>query len=196
MVCASFLLLSSSHLMADTQKGPDVILRDGINEIIDVILKIEDRGTRFEKVKEIFFRSFDLPRLAGMTLGGTHWRSLDMKQKVLFTEKYSDFVLTFYLDKLESYDGNKVKVGSPELKSKGKKAIVPMEVEFQGNMAKLNYSMVASKQGWKIYDVEVEGVRLSTTYRNQFVEVLEKSKFDGLIAELERLTKQASTPKP
>ena len=73
----------------------------------------------------------------------------------------------------------------------GKKAIVPTQVEVQGNMAELKYSCILNKEGWRIYDVEVEGVRLSTTYRNQFSDVLEKNKFSGLMAELDRLIEQA-----
>jgi phospholipid transport system substrate-binding protein len=126
-----------------------------------------------------------------MTLGGSSWRELEMGQKVTFTEKYSEFVLSFYLDKLEGYDGNKIEVGEPEFKSKGKKAIVPTGIEFQGKMAQLKYSMILGENSWKIYDVEVEGVRLSSTYRNQFQDVLRKSDFDGLISELDRLISQA-----
>lgn len=186
----SFLLLAlgGSSLFA---AAPDQVVKQGIDELIQVIQTEKASELRYQKVKSIFGKYFDLPRLAGMTLGGQSWRGLSMDQKRSFTEKYSEFVLAFYLSKLEDYNGQKVQVGSPELKSGGKKALVPTTVEFQGKEALLKYSMVQKGDTWQIYDVEVEGVRLSSTYRNQFQGVLNKSKFEGLLAELDRLIAQS-----
>lgn len=189
--CMMLTFSVAMPLQAADVAAPETFVKSGIDSIIDVIVNEKDRAVRYKKVKEIFHKSFDLPRLAGMTLGGSSWRDLSMDQKVTFTDKYSEFVLSFYLDKLESYDGNKIEVGEPDFKSEGKKAIVPTNIEFQGKMAQLKYSMILGKDSWKIYDVEVEGVRLSSTYRNQFQDVLEKSEFEGLIAELDRLIGQA-----
>jgi phospholipid transport system substrate-binding protein len=190
MVCCCLLVSFFSPLYSDVA-APETFVKSGIDSIIEVIVNEKDRGERYRKVKKIFLKSFDLPRLAGMTLGGSSWRELKMEQKVAFTDKYSEFVLSFYLDKLEGYDGNKIEVGEPEFKSNGKKAIVPTLIEFQGKQAQLKYSMILGEKSWKIYDVEVEGVRLSSTYRNQFQDVLKKSQFEGLIAELDRLISQA-----
>jgi phospholipid transport system substrate-binding protein len=37
-------------------------------------------------------------------------------------------------------------------------------------------------QGWKVYDLNVFGVWLGETYRNQFAQEINKSGVDGLIA--------------
>jgi len=54
-------------------------------------------------------------------------------------------------------------------------------------MAKVNYSMSSKNGKWLVYDFEVEGVRLSSTYRSQFAKVLKEKGFDGLMGELNRL---------
>ena len=42
------------------------------------------------------------------------------------------------------------------------------------------------KQGWRIYDVEVQGVSLIKTYRSQFAEVLSKGSIEDLLQKLEQ----------
>lgn len=193
-----FILLNFSFLFSEASK-PEDFVKKNIQDIIEIVVK--EKGTsdaeieaRRQKIKDIFVSCFDLPRLAGMTLGGSEWKQLNLEQKKLFTEKYAEFVLSFYIGKIENYNNNKIVFGDVDIKSGGKRATVNTKVEFQGAMAKMNYSLTMLDNQWKIYDVEVEGVRLSTTYRSQFQSILRKSSFEGLIAEIDKLiAKQLKT---
>jgi phospholipid transport system substrate-binding protein len=48
------------------------------------------------------------------------------------------------------------------------------------------YKLYKSKQGWRIYDIEIQGVSLISTYRSQFDEILRKKTVDDLFAKLEK----------
>lgn len=196
MAILAICLLTFGSVNAEAMKA-DQFIQKNIQDIIEIVVNNKDESKKEEKrskIRTIFIECFDLPRLAGMTLGGTEWKQLSLEEKKLFTEKYAEFVLSFYVSKIEGYNNNKVVVDKATLKSGGKRAVVPTKVEFEGAMANINYSLSLFEKKWRIYDVEVEGVRLSTTYRAQFQSILRKSSFEGLIAEIDKLiAKQLKT---
>ncbi len=53
-----------------------------------------------------------------------------------------------------------------------------------GPAVNLNYRLERTPQGWKIYDVNVEGIWLIQNYRNQFAQEINQSGIDGLIQAL------------
>lgn len=191
------ILFLSSSLWAYEKSDPTATVEEAVGKIVDIAIKMksdEQDEARFDAFRKVFQQYFDVRRLSAMTLGGPAWKSLDKGQKSAYSKKFTDFVVSFYTGKLKEYDNNKIVYKEPRFKSKGKKAIVPSLIEYQGKMAKLNYSMVFKKGVWKMYDVEVEGIRLSSTYRSQFKDVLKKDKFEGLLKELDRLIDNQRNP--
>src|SRR5262245_18990250 len=59
-----------------------------------------------------------------------------------------------------------------------------------GRPVLVDYSMRKTEQGWKIYDIVVEGVSLVLTYRSEFDQVVKQEGIDGLIKRLS----QKNTP--
>lgn len=192
-----FLVSLTSLCFSETTKtykqgeGALNYVKGSVDEIINVIetMKKGDKEKRRAKISSVFYESFDPVRLTAMTLKSS-WKELDNDQKKAFTKKYSEFVLSFYANKLESYNNNKVVYSKEEYKSGGKKAVVFTMVEFEGAMAKVNYSLAFKNDAWKIYDVEVEGVRLTSTYRSQFQSLLKKKSFEKVLEEMDKLIKK------
>ena len=50
----------------------------------------------------------------------------------------------------------------------------------------LDYRLEKTSDGWRIYDLNVENIRLIENYRNQFTQEINKSGIDGLIAALNK----------
>ena len=48
----------------------------------------------------------------------------------------------------------------------------------------VEYAMRKTPEGWKIYDITVEGVSLVLTYRGEFEQVVRETGVDGLIQRL------------
>ena len=62
---------------------------------------------------------------------------------------------------------------------------VRCEVEqADGNPVQLAYAMYRTADGWKIYDVMVEGISLVTNYRSSFAAIIQQQGMDGLIRRL------------
>lgn len=162
--------------------------QEDLKQTVTQVLKILDgKKSRKEKraaITEIYDANFDAEKLGSNTLK-SDFKKLDDSQKKEFSEKFSRFVLEFYLDKIDRYNRNKVEFIGEELK--GTRATVMTLLEYQGKMAKVNYSMIQKGDRWMVYDFEVEGVRLSSTYRSQFAKVFKEGGFEGLMTEINKL---------
>jgi phospholipid transport system substrate-binding protein len=56
--------------------------------------------------------------------------------------------------------------------------------------------MRKGSDGWKIYDIVVDGISLVLTYRSQFEEAARNSGVEGLITQLQDKTKAQPLVKP
>jgi phospholipid transport system substrate-binding protein len=54
----------------------------------------------------------------------------------------------------------------------------------------VEYAMGKTPEGWKIYDITVEGVSLVLTYRGEFEQILRESGVEGLIRRLEERNRE------
>src|SRR5206468_228987 len=54
-----------------------------------------------------------------------------------------------------------------------------------GKPLPVDYAMHKTAEGWKIYDITVEGVSLVLTYRSEFDAIVKQEGIDGLIKRLE-----------
>ncbi|MBT8357256.1 MAG: ABC transporter substrate-binding protein, partial [Desulfobacterales bacterium] len=98
----------------------------------------------------------------------------------LFTKRLKDS----YLDKMLLYSDEKIKYkASVQIK---KKVHIPTILISKDNKIDILYKLYKSKQGWKIYDIEIQGVSFISTYRSQFDEILRKGTVDDLLAKLEK----------
>jgi phospholipid transport system substrate-binding protein len=58
-------------------------------------------------------------------------------------------------------------------------------------MVAIDYEMEKTPNGWKVYDVKVEGVSLVTTYRDTFTSEVKEGGVDGLIKSLAAKNRQS-----
>ncbi|MBS0619310.1 MAG: ABC transporter substrate-binding protein, partial [Spirochaetes bacterium] len=135
-------------------------------------------------IGQIYYAHFDLEKMGANTLK-SDYKTLSDDQKKEFSKKFGKFVLAFYLDKMDKYEKNKIQFIGDEVR--GNRATVATLLEYQGKMARVNYSMLQKGERWLVYDFEVEGVRLSSTYRSQFAKVLKEKGYDGIDRELDKL---------
>jgi phospholipid transport system substrate-binding protein len=62
-----------------------------------------------------------------------------------------------------------------------------------GRSIPVEYSMRKTPEGWKIYDVTVEGMSLVITYRGEFEQIVRQSGIDGLLARLAEKNRPAKS---
>lgn len=177
---AAVMIIGAAALNASAQED----LKKAVSQVLKTLDSKKPKKEKRQIISEIYHANFDLDKMASNTLKAD-FKKLNDGQKKEFAEKFGRFVLEFYLDKIDKYDRNKIEFVGEEIK--GNRATVLTLLEYQGKMAKVNYNMTQKGERWLVYDFEVEGVRLSSTYRSQFAKVLKEQEFEGLMEELGKL---------
>lgn len=124
---------------------------------------------------------------------GRHWRQASDEQRDGLVEAFKNTLIRTYSGALSKVDQlSEIKVqpfrGDPEAAD----VVVRSVVSQRGNPdVAVDYRMENTPEGWKIYDINIEGIWLIQNYRNQFAQVINEQGFDGLI---EALNKQRVQP--
>ncbi|MGD2269213.1 MAG: ABC transporter substrate-binding protein [Desulfobacterales bacterium] len=178
------IFISNATAMADEPNPVQVLLKRKINAVISVLQsKKLDAQAKKKEVSEIVTPIFDFPLMAKLTLGKEHWPGLAEEKKKKFTDLFVRLLKDFYLDKINDYSDEKVVYQSPA--QVGNKVHIPTELISKDTKISMLYKFYRAGDGWKIYDIEVEGVSLIVTYRSQFDQVLRKGTIDDLLIKLE-----------
>lgn len=166
------------------------LIKSKTDKVLSIIRK-KDLSER-EKKKKIFEIArplFDFKTMARLTLGKKNWNKLTPEQRKRFTDLFIKRLRMTYLDRVTIHGDEKVEYKPAVVKSE-KRIYVPSVVISKGDRISVLYKFWKSPRGWRIYDVEVEGVSIVRTYRSQFLDILRKGTIDDLFRELERFTKK------
>ena len=72
-----------------------------------------------------------------------------------------------------------------EITKQTKKLTVKSQVLYKGELIPMNFSFGLFKDGWRFYDVRIEGVSYIKNYRNQFDAEITATGIDAVIKRLE-----------
>lgn len=183
----NLLLLTFVFSPLTASEQAEAVLEKAVNKITSILKSGQSTAAKRKAISDLYYANFDTDALARATLRRAYKTELNKAQKKKFTQKFAEFILYYYTQKIDSYNNNKIVFDGSRTLRKNRLALVRTKVETEGSMAQVNYSMIKRGGAWKVYDVEIEGVKLSTTYRSQFVKVLKNKGFSGLMYEIDKL---------
>lgn len=179
------LLVISQVGWADDKSAAKELLVSKLEAALTVLQnKNLGQDDKNKQVLEIVEPIFDYGLMAKLTLGRKYWPGLSEEKRERFTDLFVKRLKASYLDKLSLYTDEKVAYEAPV--QKGIKVQIPTKVISKDNNISMLYKLYKSEHSWKIYDLEIEGVSLISTYRSQFYEILGKGTVDDLLLKLEK----------
>ena len=179
------LLVSSQLVLAESTKDAADFLKAKLDAVFSVLEKNDlEKQAKSEEIVEIVTPMFDFPLMARLSLGRKHWTGLADEKKDRFTELFIKRLRQSYLNKLTAYNDEKIIYGSAI--AVNNKIHIPTDLVSTGKKISMLYKLYASKSGWRIYDVEIQGVSIIRSYRSQFAESLKNGTFDDLLEKLEK----------
>ena len=192
-VLAGFLLLIfclsfSPALLNAAETGPELQLKSSIDKLLLVLRDENLKGSekkqlRRERIAEVVFMQFNMQRMAKLSLG-RGWRDLDTAQRDHFVEDFRKLLAKSYVATIDGYAGEKISYIKEIIK--GDKAEVRTLVIGSGKEIPLNYKLKLKDGRWLIYDVIIENVSLVRNYRSQFIPIIKKSGYAGLVKQIEK----------
>jgi phospholipid transport system substrate-binding protein len=143
-------------------------------------------------VTRILLPYFDSDYAAQLVLG-QYWRGATDEQRKRFVSAFYHSMLRTYSSALANFTGDRLKVmpyaGDV---TTAKSATVRTQVrKSDGGMIGVNYSLRRTEQGWKVWDVVIEGISYVKSFRDDYGAEVQRGGLEALIARLET---QANAP--
>ena len=180
------------------QEAPDELVRRSTNEILAAIKADKDlqagNQKKIEKLaEEKVLPYFNFARMTQLAVG-RNWREASDAQKKALTDEFRNLLIRTYSTSLSQYRNQTIDVKPLKMAATETDVIVKTQViQPGGQPIPIDYSVEKTTDGWKVYDVLIDGVSLVTNYRSSFNTEIQKSGIDGLIKSLaERNAKNAA----
>ena len=184
----AFLLLYSSSLVhAGTLAGPEAVVKATTQSVLERIGTdpgiIEDPDRLFSTMNELVLPRFDFDRISKRVLG-KYWKQASDEQRRRFVSEFQRLLINTYAAALGSSDGSSIRFRPSKSRSETEVSVRTEVARNGGSGIPINYEMHLVPEGWKVYDVAVDGVSLSMTYRNDFRSQARREGIDALIARM------------
>ena len=172
---ALFLLLGSSAALANSvdQRDPLAIIEETTTQMLETLDERREEFTADPEqlrtiVREDLLPLLDLEYSARLILG-REGRKVSPEQLDAFSLAMSNVLVNRYSDGLLEFRSDKqIEVLPMKGKSSEKLTRVRTRIKLEnGGFAPVDYAFRKTEQGWKAFDVTVEGISYIITFRNQ-----------------------------
>jgi phospholipid transport system substrate-binding protein len=138
---------------------------------------------------------FDTEYAARLVLG-QYWRTATPDQKKRFIDAFYHSLLNNYGSALAEFTADRLKVFPTKVDPNADHATVRTEVKRDnGDRIAVNYSLHKTPDGWKAYDVNIDGISYVKSYREDFGAQIQQQGIDSVIARLEKGEKPSDISK-
>ncbi|MCC6534035.1 MAG: ABC transporter substrate-binding protein [Burkholderiales bacterium] len=186
LLLLSFIALGMVWGSARAQDmAPDVLVKRTTDEIISHIRKDKELVSNSRKLLELVdakvLPHFNFTRMTTLAVGRP-WRDATAAQREQLVQQFRTLLVRTYSTALEQYSNQTIDVRPVALKQGETETTVRTQINQPGGPPiPMEYRMEKTPEGWKVFDVSVEGVSIVTTYRSTFATEVSRGGIDGLI---------------
>ncbi|MEM7276595.1 MAG: ABC transporter substrate-binding protein [Pseudomonadota bacterium] len=174
--------------------APDTVIR-GAAEALASALR-DDRETLetdsdalYQLINSILEPRFDQKYAAQLVLGRS-WRTASDAQKTAFIDAFYNTMLRRYADGVLQFDEERMTVLPYKPGKQGKKKNPRTKVKTSvvlddGTEVPVDYGLVLRADGWKVYDVVIEGISYVRNFRTELNAEVTAKGLDAVIARLQ-----------
>lgn len=185
--------LSASWLVgtaawAQGTQAPDALVKQLSSEVLESVksdkaIQAGDRKKLLALVDGKILPHVNLARMTDEALG--RYRSqATPEQKQRLQDEYKQLMVYTYAGAFRQVKDQTLKFLPYRAAADAGDVTVKTQLVGGGEPVNLNYFLEKNADGWKIYDLDAAGVRLSLTYKSQFEREIGASGVDGLITKL------------
>jgi phospholipid transport system substrate-binding protein len=192
------VLLGYVFLVTAQDLGPEDLVRRVTQEVLDAIkgdaqLAAGDRQKMLKLAEDKVLPHVDFEEAARLAVGRS-WAQATPEQRKQVVAEFRAMLVRTYASAIDAYRGQTLQVLPVRMKPADTDVTVRNRYLRPGAPPVIiEYQMSKTAQGWKIYDIGVEGVSLVITYRSEFDAVIRQDGIEGLIR---RLAEKNAPPKP
>jgi phospholipid transport system substrate-binding protein len=196
-------LVASASFAAENaaQLGPhELVTKVAQDTLKDLDANREEYKKNPNKIRELVDKNmlphFDT-RYAAQLVLAKHWRSATPEQRERFVEAFYQTLLQNYGEALLEFTPDRLKILPFQGDPNAKVATVRSEVRRDnGQRVPVNYSLRKTPDGWKAYDVQIEGISYVKSFRTDFGSEIQQNGLDAVITRLEQQVASGTVKKP
>ncbi|QKE29084.1 lipid asymmetry ABC transporter MlaABCDEF, periplasmic component MlaC [Arcobacter acticola] len=185
------LIIAATFSYANALKQNEI--KEQMTKKIDSVLLVLEKKNltipqKGDEIIKIIDEVFDYELMARISLGKETWNSISEQKQKEFTKIFENKLKKSYIEKLELYNDQKVQIIALKPYNNTRLQLETQLVGKEGNY-QINYNFynkAKDSEQWLIYDVDLVGVSIIQTYRQQFAGLLKEKSFDEMLVLLEK----------
>jgi phospholipid transport system substrate-binding protein len=185
---------------AAATEGPTEVVQAASQGMLQALDKDRDAYRRDpakvgQLVDKYLLPHFDTEFAARLVLG-QHWRDATPEQRQRFIHAFYQSLLNNYGAALSEFTADRLKIYPTKVDPDATRATVRTEVKRDnGDRVAVNYYLHKTPDGWKAWDVVIDGISYVNSYREDFGPQIEQHGIDSVIQRLESGEKPESIGK-
>lgn len=189
LVTLTITLAVGASSITSAQEAPDELVRKSTTEVLAAIKADKDLvagdPAKVEKLaNEKILPYFNFQRMTQLAVGRS-WREATDAQKTALTNEFRRLLVRTYSSSLSQFRNQTIEVRPLKFAATDTEVVVKTVVnQPSGSGIPIDYSMEKGADGWKVFDVLIDGVSLVTNYRSSFATEIKTSGIEGLIKSL------------
>ena len=202
IVVLLFLVWSASvslHVRADTL-SPDILIKNTAQEVLAIVKQDKDiqagnQRKALEMVDAKVLPHFNFMHMTRLAVG-KYWRTATPEQRKKLEAEFRNLLVRTYTKAFTVYRDQNVEIKPLKMAEGATEVTVKTVIVKPGGPSiPVDYDMEKTADGWKVYDLLVEGVSLVTSYRGTFSDQIQQAGIDGLIKTLAEKNQAALSAK-
>jgi phospholipid transport system substrate-binding protein len=198
-LCAAlFTFGGAAYAQIDTSQ-PQVLIKTATQQILDEVRSRAIEPNDIPRIMDIVNRDIlpytDFSRTTSLAMG-RYWRTATPAQQQQVVEQFKLLLIHTYSGAIGQLRADQQIEYPPLHIAPADTDVVVRTVALMGGQAsEIDYRLYRTPQGWRLYDLNVLGVWLVQTYRQQFSDKIQQSGVDGLIQFLTERNQQLASGK-
>lgn len=184
MVASSVLLMFASIAAANDHPAQTLVV-ESTTQLMSVLKEEQERVKTDKAFLDEQIQTYVVPHVDFETMTklavGKAWRLADADQKAELVVEFEKLLLNTYTNALTEYSDETIEFQDFKPESREDRAVVrSVFAQSNGSTMPVLYKL-RDKEGWLIYDIEVDQISLVTSYRTAFSNEIEKGGIEGLL---------------
>ena len=178
-------------------QAPDELIKNAAQEVLAIVK--QDREIQAGSQKKVFelvdakvLPHFNFTRMTRLAVG-KHWRTATAQQKQSLETEFRNMLVRTYTKAFTAYRDQVIEIKPLKIPAGANEITVKTLIVKPGTPSiPVDYDMEKTADGWKVFDLIIEGVSLVTNYRSTFAQQIQQSGIDGLIKTLAEKNRKAA----
>jgi phospholipid transport system substrate-binding protein len=169
--------------------APDALIKNTVQDVVTIIKQDKEIQSGNERkiaalVDAKVVPHFDFVRMTQLAIG-KNWRSATPAQKEALVTGFRNMLVRTYTKVFTVYRDQAIDVKPLKMSADDSEVTVKTTISKPGTQSiPVDYEMKKAADGWKVFDISIEGVSMVLSYRGTLTSQIQQNGIDGLIKTL------------